>query len=124
MSKNLSENRAFLTLLLESTNLQARALLDSATKKQIVVLSEIISNFMRISGKDKRTKTTERNNFAIKDRSIDAMLNAKRSPFNRIASRNVSTATKARLIRRHRKLILRFLIRVKTQLLGLLASQE
>lgn len=95
MSVLVKENADFINLLINTTSIQAQALLDTATVKQIYVISEIFRNLKKIPVGEDIKAELEKN-----DKLVD-----------RIASDNkkIGVVKKGTIIGRHRKKIIRIL---------------
>ena len=92
MSK-LKSNSNFVRLLLQTTKLQAIALLETITKKQTDCISEIILNLT--SG-----------NIIRLDENVGKQLSKSRRILNSLKNRNISVGKRGTIIKNHLKIVL------------------
>lgn len=98
MSVLLKENADFVALLLNTSFIQAQALLDTITTKQIKAISEILKNLLKIPVGDQIKTEIEKNEKLIR----------------KIAHSKIGLTKKARIIGLHRKKIIHILRKAKS----------
>lgn len=103
MSRNVINNKHFLALILSTTKEQALALLNTITKDQILLLSEIAKNILELP-----LPTKARHYVSKKKRLIE-----------RIANKTLSHSKKVTLLKKNAKYILQLLLAIKLQLIEL-----
>lgn len=109
MSKNIIENKHYLTLLLSTTaKAQALALLQTATKEQILLLSEIALNLTHL-------ELPKKAKFYV---------SKKKKLLERLSSKTLARSRKQALIQKNAKFILDLLLSLKSQLSELLEHQD
>ena len=104
MSKQLDTNKNFIKLLLNTTKDQASALLDTITKEQIRLISEISLNVLNLDLPKKATQLVQR----------------KKKLFEKLSKKQTPPKTKQSLIRKNYKHIILTLWSLKPQLEQLL----
>ena len=100
MSKHIAKNTHFLSLLLNTSNDQAIALLYTATPEQLQLLSEIAYNLLELPLNKKAVH----------------LVKAKKQFFETFAHKKLAQAQKIRLLRKHSEHLLTTLLAVKGQL--------
>ena len=100
MSENLSKNKNFLLLLLNTSKKQMYALLDSVDKNQSLALSEIFANLLHLP----LSKDAHR------------LLKVHRRLVERLSSKKTSYSKKSSLLRRHRNAVRHLLFAIKENL--------
>lgn len=93
MSVLVKDNANFVGLLLSTTAIQAQALLDTATRKQIRVLSQIAGNLLTIPLAGESKKIVELHQNLLR----------------KISNSNLGQVKKGKIIGRHRKKIIQVL---------------
>ena len=104
MSNLLQKHKDFLTLLLTTDNLQARALLDTLTTNQVYVLSEIAYNILLMKHSKAILEKLKKHNHILK----------------KLSNKKLTAYTKKKLLSKYRKQTLILLHLFKKQLLQLL----
>ena len=104
-SKNLRINKTFLDLLLSTSTEQALALLDTATKDQLLLISEIAKNILRLP---------------LPNRKAELYVAKRKKLFQTLANKSLSRARKIKTIRRNANHIMHVLLALKQQLSELL----
>lgn len=104
MSSQLGKHKDFLILLLTTDIIQARALLDTATKKQISVLSEIALNLLLIKHSKKIQDQMKKHNHILK----------------KLSDKKNSVTKKRNIVSKYRKQLIKLLHLFKNQLLQML----
>lgn len=104
MSKKLASEKHFISLLLNTDKVQAKALLNSITFRQIQVLIEIFANLQRLKVPAK----------------TGALLRKRKRVINKLLDKNLTLRNKLLTVQQHTKQIYDTLLSVKTQLLTLL----
>ena len=104
MSKRLVNNKCFITLLLNTTGEQSKALLYTITEDQVFVISEIFHNLNTLP---LPTKTKN----ALRKRKLFV---------HKLDSHKLSWKTKRRFIEINYKFVLEIFLGIKTQLKSLL----
>ena len=105
MSNNLNEHSYFIKLLLETSKQQARALLETVTNKQVIVISEICLNLLTIP----------------LDKETASIINRRKQILKKLSNSKLTVKIKRRLIATHYRQISHTLLHIKNQLLDLLA---
>ena len=100
MTKNLVDNTHFLNLLLSTSREQGVALLQTITKEQLLLVSEIAKN-IQLLPLPKKAKY---------------LVTKKKKLVTRIADRNLSRTKKLPLIRKNAVYVLSLLLSLKAQL--------
>ena len=100
MSKHISKNKHFLSLLLNTSDDQAIALLYTVTPEQLLLISEIAHNLLELPLNKKAAH----------------LLKQKKRFFENIAHKKLAQAQKKRLLHRHSEHLLATLLAVKGQL--------
>ena len=103
MSK-LKSNSIFVRLLLQTTNLQAIALLETVTKKQTDCISEIILNLTL-------------GNIITLSENVEKQLHKSRRILNALKNRNISIGKRGLFIKNHPKIVLDSIRLAKDKLL-------
>ena len=104
MSKNFIDNKAFLELLLSTSKKQAVSLLQTTTKEQLLLLSEIFFNILNLPlPKTARQYVTK-----------------KKKLIQRLASKKTNKSQKLSLIKKHSRFLQQLLFVLKRQLNELL----
>jgi hypothetical protein len=104
MSKRLEKHKSFIFLLLTTTKVQSRSLLDTITDEQINVLGEIFRNLLQLP----------------LPTGAKTLVHRRKALFNKLANTSVKPGSKYKLIFKHKNQILHTLQTVKKQLLDLL----
>ena len=104
MSTQLQKHKEYLTLLLSTNNLQARAILDTSTNEQINILSEIALNLRLIKHSKKIIEKLKNHNHLLK----------------KLSDKKLSISNKRIIVRKYRKQIIKLLQLFKNQLLQLI----
>ena len=104
MSQKLKRSKSFLTLLLDTKLLQARALLNTITEPQVEAIVEIVYNLMNIAS-------------SSKDR---AALNKRKAFLKKLVNKRTKLNQKKRLVIKHRVQLLKTLVHFKKPLLNIL----
>ena len=105
MSKNISQEKHFIHLLLNSTKDQRRALLYTITPRQLLAISEISHNLLHLPMSN----------------SNKGVIEKRRKTLQNISDRSKSIRTRTFLVKKHMKLLLDTLKLVKSPLQELLS---
>lgn len=105
MSDILLTNQYFIKLLLDTTNEQSRALFQSITNKQILVISEICFNLLLISV----------------DKSTQLIIKKRKKILEKLSNKKISLLNKKRIIKKHYIQLRHTLLHIKDKLLELLS---
>lgn len=103
MSKHLLDNKSFLDLLLSTSTEQALSLLQTVTKDQLLLLSEIAKNIL-VLPLPKRGQL---------------YVNKKKKLFVRLADKKLSRTKKLSLVHKNARYLLNTLLSLKAQLQSL-----
>lgn len=103
MSTHIQKNKSFLDLLLQTSKRQAKALLNTITSEQVLLIIEVIKNILELILPKKARYYVER----------------KRKLLQKIIAKSISKTKKALLIKKHSSLLLLLFYAIKQQLLGL-----
>ena len=106
MSPLVKENSDFIGLLLSTTSLQAQALLDTVTAKQVQVISQIARNLLETPLGDEAKKEVANN----------------RKLIGKLGDVHIGVTKKARFIGIHRKRIIAVLRAAKTLLQAVISQ--
>ena len=104
MSQNLRKYKSFLTLLLSTSQTQAKALLQTITSGQVQAIVEIVYNLMNIasSSKDK------------------AVIQKRRAFLRKLVNKRIKFGGKKNLVVKHKAKLLKTLLHFKKVLVNLL----
>ena len=104
MSKTLIDNKCFIILFLETSKQQRRVLFDTLTNTQILVITEICYNLLKLELTD----------------SIQQVIKKRKKILQKLTNSRYKIKTKKTIIVKHYKQISEILLLVKEQLLQLI----
>ena len=104
MSKHLQQNKAFLSLILNSSKQQATALIDTISPEQLYLLEEIAHNLLKLP----------------LNKETSVLVNKNKGFLKKLAGKATSQSNKIVILRKNFKQLLATLWSVRTQLEELL----
>ena len=104
MSKHLQQNKAFLSLILNSSKQQATALIDTISPEQLYLLEEIAHNLLKLP----------------LNKETAVLVNKNKGLLKKLASKTTSQSNKIVVLRKNFRQLLTTLWSVKQQLEALL----